>query len=103
MDCPSIDLALLSKFGPNGKMTNAMMAMEGGGIARVSRFAFPEYSDKQQNAAVISAAGVGVVPGRLNRHDVYLEDMAIPPNLLLWGICRTTLCRCHAQRWVVVF
>jgi hypothetical protein len=66
VECLSIDLALLSKFGPNGKMTNATMAMARGGILRVSRFAFLENNNKQKNAAIIYASSVGVVPGRLN-------------------------------------
>jgi hypothetical protein len=103
VDCLSIDLALLSKFDPNGKMTNTTTAMVGGGIARVLRFSFPEYNNEQKNAAVISAAGIGVVPGRLNRHNIYLENVVIPPNLLLQGSCWSMLHRRHTQQWVVVF
>jgi hypothetical protein len=103
MDKLLIDLVLLSKFGPDGKMTNAMTAMTGGGIARVLRFAFLGYNNEQENAAVISATGIGVILGHLNRHNICLEDAAIPPDSLLWGSCRLTLCRGHAQQWVVVF
>jgi hypothetical protein len=85
VNCPSLS-TLLAEFGGSvGGGAAASAANSSAGVAKIQRYAFPEYNDNthavylQQYTAM--KLGTGYNASNLNKYDTYLENVYAPPSL----------------------
>lgn len=77
VNCPSLN-TLLAEFGSGDSAANSA------GVAKIQRYAFPDYNDNshaaylQQYSAMKSGTGWNAM--NLNRYDTYLENLYCPPS-----------------------
>ena len=84
VNCPSLS-TLLAEFGGSvGGGGAASAANSSAGVAKIQRYAFPEYNDNthavylQQYTAM--KLGTGYNASNLNKYDTYLENVYAPPS-----------------------
>ena len=85
VNCPSLS-TLLAEFGAGGSNSAAAAANSSAaaGVAKIQRYAFPEYNDnthavylRQYTAMKL---GTGYNASNLNKYDTYLENAYAPPS-----------------------